>query len=1116
MRPRFSFRLLRCFNQRKYRRMAMSCLTIALLHATHQAQAQHIELPSRDYQLADLLEVLEKKSSYKFFYNKKHIAGRKVSLKKSNSTVLEVLDQALTAVGLSYEIKDSEIVISQSTRKPTVSGKQEQQQLFKGSVLDNQGRPLKGVTVRKLDTGEATVSDEQGNFYVQGAAPMYVSMSMLGYDPLNRELHTGVSNAIVLHLTNSELEEVVVVGYRAVKREQVNGSVAVVNMSEKEKQTITHPSQALYGTSGVWINQAGAKPGNDGATIRIRGVNTLNNSNPLVLLDGIEYSLNEIDPADIESITVLKDASAAIYGSRSSNGVILVTSKKGHAGKTKIDFRAHSGLQQASFLPDVVDDPILYMEMRNRAEANSGKTALSYSQEQIDEYRNGLGTDPSVYPASNWFDIALDNGILQQYNARVSGGNNQINFTVGAGYMDQQGIFIANDDAKRYSFDVKVSAQATARLKLNAGFIGNLREFNEVGYGTSTVMGVIMRALPIMSDYRKGNVYGSTWLYTPGRNNIENPRMEVEQGFTIRDYQETLTNFAIEYKLPFDITYYNSLGYRRIDHFSKDFIPQMYTVDPKTGDLRNFNGSAPRVKDWDSLDKQFTLSHRLVFERQRGEHNLHAMLGQDYQINDGRNFQAYNWGFYDNSLVELNALSDQTNAQATGGSAVSKLASVYSRLAYDYQGKYSIEGSLRYDGSSRFAPGNQWSFFPSVAAGWTISKERFFAAVPSVNFLKLRATVGKLGNQAVGIGVYNSTFNINSNYNYSFGGTTVGGAAIAALTDRDIRWESTLSYNAGLDMRIWNKWNITADYFYKRTFDILRAVSIPSQVGGLTGPTVNLGKVDNKGWEIGSSFQDNMGDFSYALNGSVSYVKNKVVDIAGQQVISGRYIIKEGYPINSYFLYQADGYYQTQEEIDRADAVYGTRSKVRPGYINYANQNGDNYIDDADKIVTGSSIPTWTYGFGLQLGYRGLHLDAQFQGVADVDVYPTGNVAFPFNNGANVTYEWARESWTPSNPNAALPLLTTTTDAGENFINSTFWLQDASYLRMKNISLAYDLPSNWLKALGIGKMSVYVSGQNLLTVSKFTMWDPELTTSKGDLYEYPNLKSYSAGLNLNF
>lgn len=1090
------------------------------LQVSAWTQAQEISLRAENITISEALKQIEKKTGYHIFYDNTHFSkSEKITVDFHNTKLEKVLSEVLSRYNMKYSIVDKNIILSKNASSPTkgdgVSTRDVQQHFITGVVRNSKGEALKGVSVIERSGGATAVSDENGVFSIKASsARPTLLFTYLGFERL--EL-TADQSKIEVHMKEAleAVDEVVVVGYRAVKRDLVNGAVSTVNMVDKEKQTLTHASQALYGTSGLWINQAGAKPGKDATTIRIRGVNTLNNANPLVLLDGIEYSFDEIDPADIETITVLKDASAAIYGSKSSNGVILITSKKGQAGKTKIELRSHAGIQQASFLPEVVNDPILYMQMRNRAEANSGKIALSYSQEQIDEYRAGMGTDPSVYPASDWFDITLDNGFLQQYNARVSGGGDKYTFTVGGGYMNQKGIFIANDDAKRYSFDVKVSAQATPRLKINAGIIGNLREFNEVGYGTGTVFNVIMRGLPIISDYHKNNLYGSSWLYTPGRNNIENPRMEVEQGFTYRDYQETLTNFNIEYKLPFNLTYHNTLGYRRVDHFSKDFIPQMYTVDPKTGDVKNFNSTAPRIKDWDSLEKQFTLSHRLVFEKEFGQHNVHAMFGQDYQINDGRGFQAYNWGFYDNSLYELNALSDQTNAQATGGSTKDILASFYSRLAYDYQQKYMVEGSLRYDGSSRFAPGNQWALFPSMSLGWMLSKEDFFDS-KAVERLKIRGSLGKLGNQAVANGAYNSTVNINNSYNYSFGGVTTGGAATSALADRNIRWESTTAYNIGFDMNLWNKLNITGDYFYKRTYDILRAIAIPGQVGGLSGPTVNLGKVDNKGWELAVDYADQVGMFKYGMQGSVSYVKNKVIDIADQQIISGRYIIKEGHSINSYYLYKAEGYYQNQAEIDNAQAVYGTRSKLRPGYIRYANTNGDNYIDDADKIITGNTIPDYNYGFSARLGYGQFMLDAQFQGVANVDVYPTGNVAFPFNNGAGVTEDWARDSWTPSNPNAALPLLTTYTDAGENFINSTFWLKDASYLRMKNVSLTYNLPSRWLDRAGISKAALYISGQNLLTWSKFKMWDPELTTTKGDLYEYPNLKSYSIGLNLNF
>jgi len=1074
-----------------------------------------VSVHAKNSNLKDIFKSVESQSVFAFVFNDgKVFNDAQISIDYEGSLRM-LLDKLKERSPIHYEQSGGNIIVTYQAQQPAAT--------LTGSVTDIQGQPLPGARITVKELNRSTVVDQQGHFRLTLPAGTYtVEAHFISYQTDSRTdisfaAGENKSLAFTLQQVVDSLDEIVVVGYRSQTKATLTGAVSTINMEAKANEPLTHASQALYGSTGIWVNQAGAKPGNDGTTIRIRGVNTLSGNNPLVLLDGVEYSLSEIDPADIASISVLKDAAAAIYGSKSSNGVILITSKKGHAGKSKIEFSSRTGFQEATYLPDVVSDPILYMQMRNAAERNSGKQTVTYSADQIDEYREGMAIDPSVYPATNWFDIVLDQGMIQQHHARVTGGNQQVNYTAGLGYMNQAGVFIENDDAKRYSFDLKVSAHVTDRLKIAGAITGNLRKYNEVGYGTGTVMNTLMRALPIFSDYHRNNMYGSTWLYTPGRNNIENPRMEVEQGFTKRDYQEFLSSLTVDYQLPFGVKYNGIFGYRKIDHWSKDFLPEMYTVNPKTGDRKIFNSNAPRLKDWDAYNAQYSVSHRLTWEKLFADkHQVHVMLGQDYQVNDNRNFQAYNYGFYDNSLQELNALKDQTNAQATGGSSLDKLASFYGRLAYTFDDKYLFESTFRMDGSSRFAPGNQWGFFPSVLAGWVISKENFFHS-HQIDLLKLRASVGRLGNQAVAIGSYNSKVIIDNAYNYSFGGTVSGGAAVNALNDRNIKWESTLSYNVGIDLEAFQqRLSVTADYFYKRTFDILRPAVIASQVGGLAGPTLNLGKVDNKGYEIDVNYRDHIGQVDYGINGSVTYVKNKVVDIAGQQQISGRYIIKEGYSINSYYLYQANGFYQSQEEIDQASAVYGTRSKLRPGYVKYVNINNDGYIDDQDKMITGSSIPSYMFGFGAHVGYKNIVLQAQFQGVADVDVYPTANLAFPFNNGAGVTYEWARDSWAESNPDSKYPILTTATDAPENFINSTQWLQDASYIRMKNIQLGYNFPQSITKKLHISKLMVYVSGENLLTFSKFKMWDPEMTTTKGDLYEYPNLKAYTAGINLVF
>lgn len=1098
----------------------------SLYASNSYSQSQKISLSLKSQTIRQACKQIENTSEFIFVFadNLDDEANKRISVDVEHQSIDAVLSEMLSNTSLSYTILDKQVVIyrkdNHSKNRATSTELQQSKISIKGVVADPSGESLVGVSVTESGTINGTITDLDGKYVLNVSHGATLKFTYVGFDSQEHKVGNSSSSLnIVLRETQSELDEVVVVGYRTQTKASLTGAVGTINMASKETETITNATQALYSTAGLWVSQNGAQPGMDKATIRIRGVNTLNNKNPLVLLDGIEYAIDEIDPNDIESISVLKDASASIYGSKGTNGVVLITSKKGRKGKSVVEYKGHFGVQQATYLPDVVSDPIMYMKMRNIAEVNSGKnpSAVTYTWDMIREYENGMGVDPSIYPSSDWFDICLDNGFIQQHNLRISGGADMLTYTLGAGYMDQSGVFITNDNAKRYSFDMKISADISPQLKVTGSVTGNRRKFVEPGYGAATVFATISRGLPIFSDYHENGNYGSTWLYTPGRNNVENPRMEVEQGRITRDYQELLARIAADYKLPFGINYHITFGYRKADHFSKNFVPQMYTIHPKTGDIKMFNASAPRVKDWDAYDYQTTLSHRLLWEQKLNKkHLLHVMVGQDYQVNRNRNFQAYNFGFYTNDLQELNALKDQTNAQATGSSNRDRLNSFYSRLAYTFDDKYMLEATFRYDGSSRFKKDNQWEFYPSILAGWRIDQEKFFQS-DFVNGLKLRGSVGKMGNQAVDMYSYKSVVNISDSYNYSFGGNVAGGAAVGQIIDDNIRWESTTAYNAGVDFVAFNnKLVINADIFYKHTEDILRTISIPAHIGGLSGPNTNVGVVDNKGYELVVSYNDKIKDFRYGVNGSISYVKNEIKDLNGEARISGNTILKEGYPIDSYYLYESGGYFQSYDDIRGTQAVYGTKSKLKPGYIKYVNQNDDYVINQDDKIVTGNSIPKYTYSFGANLGYKDFSLEAQFQGVYGIDVYPTGNIVFPFVNGAGVTMDWATDSWTPENTDAKYPLLTSYTDAGENFIPSTHWLRDASYLRMKNIQLSYTCPQSITKKLKMNRIMVYVSGQNLLTISDFKLWDPEVSNTVASLNEYPTLKTVSCGVNISF
>jgi len=1006
---------------------------------------------------------------------------------------------------------------------PLVSVAQ-QRGVVRGTVIDQAGRPLSGVLVTVVDEGnvvEKTATDNSGTFAMSGLSPNRaydIVISLIGYETHTESgfiIRPGDNNSLLVRLgeVSEDLQEVIVVGYGSTRKENLTGAVSVLNMQEKENQPITDVSQALHGVPGLWVNQAGSQPGQDGASIRIRGIGTLNNSAPLVLLDGVEYPMSEINPNDIETITVLKDASAAIYGSRAANGVILITSKRGREGRNAINYSYSYGIQRPTFLPDVLTDPIRYMELRNEAVLNEGKLVGDYTDAWIEEYRNGLGTDPVVYPASDWFDIILKDGQIQQHNLAFRGGNERTQYNIGLGYMDQRGILIANDEANRYSLDMKVTAQVTERIKVGGSVTGNLRQFIEPGYGATTIFNVTMRGLPIMTDTLANGTYGNSWLPTPGRNNYENPRMEVQEGTIFRQNQRFLAKAFTEVQLPLGITYNGDIGFDKHDRFSKDHIPQMYTYNPKTGEQRAFNTAAPRVRDWSSNYLNLTLYHTLNWKKTfAGKHDLAVMLGSSYVSFNNRSFDAYTEGFFDNQLTDLDAGS--TNQVARGRTSQDRLLSYFGRVNYAYDEKYLLEITSRYDGSSRFSPNNRWSFFPAVSAAWRIDREDFLNDTDWIDQLKLRLSWGKLGNQSVPLYSYLSIVNVGNEYRYSFGNVISPGAAVNSYNDPGISWETTTSINAGIDVDLWQgKLGVVADVFKRRTSGILRSVGIPAQIGNLSGPQRNIGVVDNIGYELMLRHGHRIGEFSYDVNASINYVKNRVVDLAGETIISGRRIIKEGYPIDSYYLLLADGYYQSWDDVNYSATV---SNAVKPGYIKYRDINRDGKIDGDDRIITGQSMPDYTFAFGVNLNYKRFALTTYFQGVSGLSIYPTANLAFPFNNGAGITRDWIDNTWTPERPDARYPLLTTATGATENFQNSTFWLKDASYLRLQNVQLNYNLPEAWLTRAHISRAVVFVNGQNMLTFANYTQWDPEKDIKTDNLYDYPFLKTVNFGVNVTF
>ncbi|OQP53421.1 SusC/RagA family TonB-linked outer membrane protein [Niastella yeongjuensis] len=999
----------------------------------------------------------------------------------------------------------------------TTCSLQAQQQTISGKITSaKDGTPMPGVTIQVAGTGQGVSTNTDGSFTIRANAGSKLVISYIGY--LDKEITVSGANAGIIKLEEDSkaLNSVVVVGYGTQKKVNLTGAITTLNMADKEGQPITNVSNALKGMPGLYVNLGNSQPGVDRSTIRIRGVGTLNENDPLVLVDGIEYSMDELNPNDIESITVLKDASAAIYGSRAANGVILVTTKTGK-GASRVNYSYYNGLQKATYLPDAIWDPIAYMKLKNQAVKNGGKQTPDYSDAEIAEYEAGMAGDPITYPSNNWFDIALGNGTIQKHDLNISGSSDKGQYRLSLGYLDRDGIlFGPGNHENKYSLGLNTSFNVNSKLKVGLTLDGYYRNYTEPLY--NSIWQYLFRTLPILTDQLADGRYGNSWLRTPGRNNWEHPRMLSFNGLSNKKIQRFLSTVFAEYKLPFDIKYNIKFGVDKYDGLLDQFTPRMQTFNPKTLAATNWNSptTAPRSAKTDYNDMNIHFYNTLNWQHKFKElHNLSVMVGASYDNFSTDTYSATMVGYLDGTLTALDA---GTIRNAIGGHDTKDvLESYFGRLNYDYDGKYLFEVSFRNDGSSRFADGRRWGFYPAASAGWRIDRESFFQS-KFIDLLKLRVSAGKLGNQAVPLYSYEPSVLLSQDYSYNK--VLSSGAAVIGYADPTISWESTTTYDVGTDLALWNnRINLTLDWYKKRTNGILRQVNLPAQVGNLNGPQKNVGSVDNSGIEVTLGYHDKIGQVDYEVNGNIAYNKNSVVDLGGQILYNDgtnlSTITKAGTQMNAYYLLEADGIFQSDAEV-AASAFQSNATKA--GYIKYKDQDKNNIINGDDRIVVKNSsiMPKYTFGFGFNVGYKGFSLSGFFQGVAGIKIYPTANLAFPFNNGANATWEWATDAWTPDNPNARLPIVTESTGNQDNFQSSTFWLRDGSYLRMKNIQLSYAVPAKWLSKVKINRVNVFVNAENWLTFTKYKDFDIESVVNASTLYHYPMLKTLSGGVNVTF
>lgn len=995
-----------------------------------------------------------------------------------------------------------------STQRQLIS----EQSSVSGKVTDSEGLPLPGVTVVVKGSTQGTVTNADGEYsLVSVASSATLVYSFVGMRTQEVVVGNQTSINVMLMADVIGIEEVVAVGYGTQKRVNLTGSVASVSNEQLEKRNVGRASLLLQGAmSGIQVRQSSGNPTEDGASLLIRGQGTFSGAGtaPLILVDGIESGLDNLSPEDIESVSILKDASsAAIYGSKAANGVILVTTKKGKAGKTIVTINSSLSRNVPTMLPEMLNS-WEYAEAVNEAYTNMGQAAR-YTAEQIQKFKSG--TDPD-YPNFDHIDYLFSSGsgIQHKHSVGIQGGSNETQYLFSAGYYDKQGI-VKKTSNDRYDFRLNLDTKLSDRLKVGVklfGYLDNTTSPTE-GYAASGLGGIVRGAM------RNSNaIPGFTEDGYYGRNESLHPEADLNsKSFVDRYSTYFYGNTEASWEIVNNLTLTGQVGYTLSNSQSKNFIAS-YDVTPNYSiDLNRLTSSWGKS---DALTTQALANYSNTF----GDHSFSVLVGTSAQAYNYNDISAYRDDFPSNDIHEINAGSTVRGTQ--GGSASRHtLTSFFGRVNYDYRGKYLIESNFRYDGSSRFPSGNKFGFFPSFSAAWRISEEGFFPQTGTITNLKLRGSWGQLGNQSIGNYPYQNLVSLGQNY--PFGSELAPGAAVTRVPNKDIRWETTSITNVGLDVGLFgNKLEFIVDYFIKTTDDILYNVSVSKMLGASPSST-NAGEVENKGWDFNVAYRNTAGDFSYGISGVFSFVRNKVLHLYGDMsddINSGLFV---GHPIGSSYGFKSDGLIKDAAELASLP-TQPFASLATPGGIKYLDIGGpdgepDGQVTSAfDRTVIGQPLPISTYGITLNGGYKNFSVSMLFQGEGGRVAMNDIDHSFPLDNDGNVQREAWENRWTEANSdvNAMYPkLVISSTDFYRNN-KVDFWFRDATFIRLKNIQVSYDLPENFLNKLSIGKARLYVTGENLFTLSNYyDGFDPEMAVGGGRRF-FPLTKLYSIGVEVNF
>lgn len=995
--------------------------------------------------------------------------------------------------------------------------------LVQGKIVDADNTEIVGAVVKIKDRSVGTVTDAKGHFSINVGVGEVLEFSYLGYRPKSLKI-TNAQRNLVIKLEEDAvlLDNVVVIGYGTNSKEKLTGSVATVGTADFKNRPITDVSIALQGkVPGMQVTQLSGQPGDDGSSINIRGIGTLNDSSPLIIIDGFESSFDKVDPKDIESISVLKDAaSAAIYGNKAANGVILITTKKGKSGKLSVEYNGYFAIQNVTRFPDLLGS-VDFMELYNEARMNSGLQP-AYSEEWIDHFRKG--DNPGVYPDRNWADFYFKPAPQHNHYLKVNGGTEQLTYTFSVGYLDQDGI-LDGTSYQKYSFRSNVTSSLfDNKLKIGTNLSGYKGLRTDLVNGTEGTLSHIIQMQPMVTAKMEG--YGWTsWFYDDA----------VKEAGGSKDFDKTNFNgnFNLQWQITPQLKLEGAVNYDINHEFIRTYAPNatLYAVETGSNGEQTI-GKINTVESWikESAQQQSSLSSYATlnywFNIHEGHHLKFLAGAQQSEWKD-----KFYWTERKRLTADLPTLEvgDPTTQKNGGWESEVKSLSLFGRFNYDYKNKYLFEANIRYDGSSKFATGHKWGTFPSFSTGWRISEENFMKDhIRWIDELKLRASWGQLGNEKIWSSYAGTDILSVGSANYVWNNQMYTGSALAYVANKDLSWETTTQWNLGLDLTLFKSLNFSGDFYIKETSDILMQLPVSSTFGFTEDPWQNAGKVRNIGAEFSVSYSK-MITRALELNGgfNLSFNKNEILDLKGLSPIlddSKGILLQEGKPINTLYGYEVEGIYQSDKEIhnhlvtfDRFGNVVNSYSGLiaAPGDIRFKDQNGDGIIDkDNDRVALGNPSPDFMYSFNLGAKYKGFDFTAFFQGVAGGRGRSMGELVSPFFNGYN-SAGWMIKRWTPDAPNNTYQRVYI--DNQRATIKSEYYVEDMSYLRLKNVELGYTFPVVWMNKIGMTGARVFVSGQNLLTITAYKGFDPERAGVKSsNIYDYPLVKTFTFGINLTF